>query len=615
MRLCMKKTALSMAEPKTNELMEKIVSLCKRKGFVFQSSEIYGGINGFWDYGPLGAELKRNVKYLWWNSMTRFRDDVVGLEATIIMHPQIWRASGHVETFADLMRECPMTRKRVRADQVEPQSGTVYRFTGAESSKSGLKVEKPFAILLPKGGHPESARKMAREFYAQGSAAAGIGELAALELKGETVAAVENSIDFHPESGVELSEARPFNLMFKTYVGPVESEENVAYLRPETAQAIFAQFKNVLETSRQTPPFGIAQIGKAFRNEVTPRNFTFRSREFEQMELEFFIKPDEAIEAISGQVVEPGSGHPGEPQPNWGWKIWHKYWVEERIRFYEGIGLSRNSLVEYWQKPEELAHYSRACVDILYKFPFGKRDEKGELVGEELEGVAARSDFDLSQHERFSGKPMTVFDEELRAAWGKLDDARKKELSDRYYAARLKYLTKTGVSAEQAAKDAKEDAEGLAKGQYIPHVIEPSAGVDRLILALISSAYNEEQVTDEKGKVETRVVLKFHPRIAPIKVGVFPLLKNKPELVKKAYEVRDLLRPHMTVFYDEAGAIGRRYRRQDEAGTPFGVTIDFDTLGEKPELLNTVTLRERDTMQQTRVKIDELVSLLTGKIR
>jgi glycyl-tRNA synthetase len=422
-------------------------------------------------------------------------------------------------------------------------------------------------------------------------------------------------VDFHPESGIELTPARPFNLMFKTYVGPVESEEGVAYLRPETAQAIFVQFKNVVETSRQMPPFGIAQIGKAFRNEVTPRNFTFRSREFEQMELEFFIKPDEAIEAISGSVAQPGDGHPGEPQANWGWKTWHKYWVEERIKFYEGIGLPRKSLVEYWQKPEELAHYSRACVDILYKFPFGKRDEKGELVGEELEGVAARSDFDLSQHERFSGKPMAVFDEELRAAWGKLDDAKKKELSDRYYEARLKYLTKTGVAAEKAAKDAKEDAEGLAKGQYIPHVIEPSAGVDRLILALISSAYQEEEVTDEKGKAETRVMLKFHPRIAPIKVGVFPLLKNKPELVKKALEVRDLLRKHMTVFYDEAGAIGRRYRRQDEAGTPFGVTIDFDTLGEKPEMLNTVTLRERDTMQQTRVKIEELIPLLLEKIR
>ena len=605
-----------MAEPKINELMEKIVSLCKRKGFVFQSSEIYGGINGFWDYGPLGAELKRNVKELWWHTMTRFRDDVVGLEATIIMHPQIWRASGHVETFADLMRECPLTRKRVRADQVDPQSGVIYRFTGAEFKQTGWQVEKPFAFLLGKGEHPESARKKAREFYAQGATDAAKVEWATFELKGETTIPVENSIDFHPESGVELTEARPFNLMFKTYVGPVESEDSIAYLRPETAQAIFAQFKNVLETSRQTPPFGIAQIGKAFRNEVTPRNFIFRSREFEQMELEFFIKPDEAVEAISGSVVTVSeTAHPGEPQANWGWQAWHQYWVEERVAFYEGIGLPRNTLGFHRQTAAELAHYARACVDILFKFPFSKRDEKGIVLGDELEGIAARSDFDLSQHARFSGKPMSVFDEELRVAWAKLDDAKKKELSDRYYAARLKYLAKTGIAAEQAAKDAREDAEGLAKGQYVPHVIEPSAGVDRLILALISNAYHEEQVTDEKGKVETRVVMKFHPRVAPIKVGVFPLLKNKPELVKKALAVRDLLRPHMNVFYDEAGAIGRRYRRQDEAGTPFGVTIDFDTLGEKPECLDTVTLRERDSMLQTRVKIDDLLPLLLGKIR
>jgi len=605
-----------MAEPKTNELMEKIVSLCKRKGLVFQSSEIYGGINGFWDYGPLGAELKRNVKELWWNTMTRFRDDVVGLEATIIMHPQIWRASGHVETFADLMRECPMTRKRVRADQVDPQSGSVYRFTGGTSGTSGWEVTKPFAILLEKGAHPESARKKAREYYAQGTAEAKAGDLSSIQLLGETITPVENSIDFHPESGVELSEARPFNLMFKTYVGPVESEENVAYLRPETAQAIFAQFKNVLETSRQTPPFGIGQIGKAFRNEVTPRNFTFRSREFEQMELEFFIKPDEVVEAIAGGVVTvPETGHPGEPQPNWGWQAWHQYWVEERVKFYEGIGLPRETLGFHRQTPEELAHYARACVDILYKFPFSKKNEKGELIGEELEGIAARSDFDLSQHERFSGKPMGYFDDELRTAWGKLEDSRKQELSNRYYQARLKYLTKTGLATEKAEKKAREDVEGLAKGQYIPHVIEPSAGVDRLILALIANAFCEEEVTDEKGKVETRVVMRFHPRIAPVKVGVFPLLKNKPELVSKAREIRDLLRPHMNVFYDEAGAIGRRYRRQDEAGTPFGVTIDFDTLGEKPEMLDTVTLRERDSMQQTRVKISELLPLLLSKIR
>jgi glycyl-tRNA synthetase len=597
-----------MSDPKDNPLMEKIVSLCKRRGFIFQSSEIYGGINGFWDYGPMGAELKRNVKEAWWNTMTRQREDVVGLEATIIMSPRIWKASGHVDTFADLMRECPMTKKRVRADQVEPQSGIVYRWIGAESKVSGWKPEKNFAYLLRKGENPESARKKAREFYAQGSTDATTGEWTQLELKGETTVAVSNSIDFHPESCVELTEARPFNLMFKTYVGPLESEENVAYLRPETAQAIFAQFKNVLETSRQKVPFGIGQIGKAFRNEVTPRNFTFRSREFEQMELEFFIKPDEAVEAISHSVATPASkNHPGEPQANWGWQLWHQYWVEERIKFYENIGLPRTTLEEYWQKPEELAHYARATVDILFKFPFGTQ---------ELEGIAARSDFDLSQHARFSGKSMGVFDDELKAAWEKLAKEKQDELWRRYYENRKKYLLKSGVADEPAAKNATEDANGLAKGQYIPHVIEPSAGVDRLILALICNAYSEDEAPDEKGKMETRVVLKFHPRIAPVKVAVFPLLKNKPELVAKAKAVRDLLRPHMNVFYDEAGAIGRRYRRQDEIGTPYGVTIDFDTLGEKgDELKDTVTLRDRDTMKQERVKISELLPFLLSKIR
>jgi glycyl-tRNA synthetase len=415
----------------------------------------------------------------------------------------------------------------------------------------------------------------------------------------------------------EKTDARPFNLMFETTIGPIRSEENMSYLRPETAQAIFVQFKNVLETSRQKVPFGVAQVGKAFRNEVNPRNFTFRSREFEQMELEFFIKPDEAIEAIYGTVAQSaGPGHPGEPKANWGWQIWHQYWVEERLRFYESIGLPRASLVEYWQKPEELAHYARATVDILYKFPFSKRDAQGELMGEELEGVAARSDFDLSQHQRFSGKPMTVFDEELKTAWPKLEEGKKAELAQRYFEARRKYLVKVGEADETAEKQARADADALARGYYVPHVIEPSAGVDRLALALICNAYCEDQAPDEKGKLETRIVMRFHPRIAPVKVAVFPLLKNKPELVAKAKLVRDLLRPHMSVFYDEAGAIGRRYRRQDEAGTPFGVTIDFDTLGEKgPDLKDTVTLRERDSMKQDRVKIEDLARILAEKMK
>ena len=608
-----------MPEPNTNELMEKIVSLCKRRGFIFQSSEIYGGINGFWDYGPLGAELKRNVKDLWWRSMTQDRGDVVGLEATIIMHPKIWEASGHTSTFSDPMVDCLGCKKRFRADQIEPQKGAVFHYTGARSKETGWHLEKEYSVLIKSAENAESARKRARQFYFQSSLDKAMGG-GNLVIEGERSEQVEHSTQYCNECGSLLTEARQFNLMFKTYVGPVESEENVAYLRPETAQAIFAQFKNVLDVSRQKVPFGICQIGKAFRNEINPRNFTFRSREFEQMELEYFIRPDEVVEAIAGRVAKTTDPQPStldpQPQSDWGWEAWHKYWVEQRIRWYESIGLPRASLVEYWQKPEELAHYARATVDILFKFPFSKRDDQGELTGEELEGIAARSDFDLSQHERFSGKPMSVFDDELRVAWAKLDETRKQELSRRYYTARYQYLTKSGVPAEQAAQDATEDADALAKGQYVAHVIEPSAGVDRLILALICHAYREDQAPDEKGKLETRVVMRFHPRVAPVKVAVFPLLKNRPELVRKAREVRDLLRAHLTVFYDEVGAIGRRYRRQDEAGTPFGLTIDFDTLGEKgPELRDTVTLRDRDTMKQERVKIGDLLPLLLERVR
>jgi glycyl-tRNA synthetase len=552
-----------MAEPKENLQMEKIVSLCKRRGFIFQSSEIYGGLNGFWDYGPLGAELKRNVKELWWNAMTRQREDVAGLEATIIMSPKIWEASGHVATFSDPMIDCKTCKGRFRADQTD---------------------EIPC---------PQKPSKCVNECHG------------------------------------EKTEARAFNLMFQTYVGPTATAADIAYLRPETAQAIFAQFKNVLETSRQKVPFGIAQVGKAFRNEVTPRNYTFRSREFEQMELEFFIKPDEVIEAIHGSVADAGSrvcenaddprsDETRLPQPNWGWQAWHKYWVEERVRFYEGIGLSRETLGFHIQTKEELAHYARACTDILFKFPFSKKDADGNVAGDELEGIAARSDFDLSQHQRFSGKPMGVFDDELRQAWAKLPKEKQDDLWKRYYDNRKNYLTKCAKpdeTPEQISQQATEDANGLAKGQYIPHVIEPSAGVDRLILALIANAYSETTKTDDKGRSETIYTMKFHPRVAPIKVGVLPLLKNKPELVKKALEVRDLLRPWMNVYYDDGGSIGKRYARQDEAGTPFCVTVDFDTLGEKPELLDTVTIRYRDDGKQERLKISGLLAFLLSKIR
>ena len=635
----------SMAEPKENLQMEKIVSLCKRRGFIFQSSEIYGGINGFWDYGPLGAELKRNVKELWWNAMTRQRDDVAGLEATIIMSPAIWKASGHVDTFSDPMCSCKQCKKLIREDQwwtlmcEQPWVQSLAAIVEAGSNE--LRGENLLKWAKTKGNglapnlalvrNPEVTLSWLAEDVANGKTPADAKEYflyLATEQRGAT-----GFVKPCPHCGGELTEPRPFNLMFKSHYGPVESEENVCYLRPETAQAIFAQFKNVLETSRQKVPFGIAQVGKAFRNEITPRNFTFRSREFEQMELEFFIKPDEVIEAIHGSVAsadvvrssgresahsENQSGFTSAATDNWGWEAWHQYWVEERVRFYEGIGLSRATLGFHHQTPEELAHYARACTDILFKFPFSKKDENGNVKGDELEGIAARSDFDLSQHQRFSGKPMGVFDDELRAAWAKLPKEKSDDLWRRYYENRKNYLTKSAKpdeTAEQIQKQATEDANGLAKGQYIPHVIEPSAGVDRLILALIANAYTESVKTDDKGKSETIYTMKFHPRVAPIKVGVLPLLKNKPELVKKALAVRDLLRPWMNVYYDDGGSIGKRYARQDEAGTPFCVTIDFDTLGEKPELLDTVTIRYRDDGKQERLKISELRDFLLTKIR
>jgi len=551
--------------------MEKIVSLCKRRGFIFQSSEIYGGLNGFWDYGPLGAELKRNIKESWWRTMTLLRDDVVGLDASIIMHPKIWQASGHVDTFSDPMSTCKHCKKLVRSDQVwEILAEQAWGQTVAELCPGGVvDTGRLLGWAKGKGRHqapnlavvrnPEvTMSSLTERLQKPGSPPLTEKELyqyLATEQLPQT-----GLITPCPYCGGELTPPRQFNLMFKTHCGPVESDDNLAYLRPETAQAIFVQFKNTLDVSRQKVPFGICQIGKAFRNEVTPRNFTFRSREFEQMELEFFIRPDEVVQKMAGSVAKLSDPQPSTltPQPTWGWELWHKYWVEQRVQWYESIGLGRDTLVDYWQKKEELAHYAKATVDILYKFPFGTQ---------ELEGIAARGDFDLTQHQKFSGKSMEYFDDE-------------------------------------------------AKAKYVPHVIEPSAGVDRLALALICNAYCEDQAPDEKGKMETRVVMKFHPRIAPIKVAVLPLLKNKPELVKKAKEVRELLRPHMSVFYDEAGAIGRRYRRQDEAGTPFGVTVDFDTLGEKgPELQDTVTLRDRDSMKQERVKIGDLVPMLLEKIR
>ena len=549
-------------------LMEKIVALCKRRGFIFQSSEIYGGLNGFWDYGPLGAELKRNLRDTWWRTMTREREDVEGLDASIIMHPSIWKASGHTETFSDPMCTCKQCKKLIRADQIpailqeQPWVQSLSAFADEDGNFSGVDLKKwakgkgeklaPWLTLVK---DPDAS---IQDLLAQ------TGKLAAKDYPEfyQSLAKQQQSITPCPYCGGELTEPRAFNLMFQTYTGPVQSEDNKAYLRPETAQAIFVQFKNVLESSRQKVPFGICQIGKAFRNEINPRNYIFRSREFEQMELEFFIKPDEVIEKLHGSVAKWHEGADlSEPQPNWGWEMWHRYWVDQRVKYYESIGLGRDVLDFYWQKDNELAHYAKATVDILFKFPFGT---------EELEGIAARGAFDLTQHSNFVGKPQDYFDEE-------------------------------------------------AKERYIPHVIEPSAGLDRLALAVISNAYHEETSTDAKGKTETRVVMRFHPRIAPFKVGLFPLLKNKPELVAKARELHQLLKPHMNCFYDEAGSIGRRYARQDEAGTPFCVTVDFETLEGVKEGANagekdTVTLRHRDSTQQERIKLSDLLSKLLPAI-
>ncbi len=590
-------TAMSSDTKTSAASMEKIVSLCKRRGFIYQSSEIYGGCGGIWDYGPLGAELKRNLRDIWWRTMTREREDVLGLDAGILMNPAIWKASGHVDTFADLMRECSLTNKRVRADHVEPQDGTVLRYSAAHAP-NGWRWDRPITALLKNGEHIESFRKRVRALIAQNAGEAA-GKPEEIELLDETKTdVVAGSVDFHPETGGLLGEARPFNLMLKTYLGPTATEDDVTYLRPETAQAIFAQFKNVFDSSRVKVPFGIGQIGKAFRNEVTPKNFTFRSREFEQMELEFFIKPDEAVEIICGEVAPWHEGADlSEPQPNWGWELWHRYWVDQRTRFYQGIGIG-NVLEYYWQTPEDLAHYARACVDILCEFPFGT---------EELEGIAARGDFDLSQHQKHSGKTQEVFDEELKNAAAKLSDEQKEALIQKRLAAEA---AKTKGSPLPEA-DVRAWFERLFKGNYVPHVIEPSAGLDRMALAVIAKAYEEFEKTDDKGKKETITVLRFHPRVAPIKVGVFPLLKNKPELVAKAREVYALLKKHLNCFYDETASIGRRYARQDEVGTPFGVTIDFETCGEKgPELQDTVTLRHRDGGEQERVKISDLLGKL-----
>ncbi|HEX2700399.1 MAG TPA: glycine--tRNA ligase [Acidimicrobiales bacterium] len=434
-----------MAEP-SPELMETIVNLCKRRGFVFPSSEIYGGFRSTYDYGPLGALMLRNVKDAWWRSMVQLRDDVVGIDAAILSSPKVWEASGHLANFTDPLVDCRSCKERWRADHIE---GTC------------------------------------------------------------------------PNCGsTDLTEARAFNMMFQTFVGPVQEGANIAYFRPETAQGMFVNFLNVLNTSRKRPPFGIAQTGKSFRNEITPGNFVFRTREFEQMELEFFVPPSEA-------------------------ETWFDYWTTERMNWYLDLGIPADWLRLRPHDKEELSHYSSATSDVEFRYPWGWG---------ELEGIANRGDFDLSAHAAASGERLEYFDQ--------------------------------GTNE-----------------RYVPHVIEPAAGATRAMMAFLLAAYDTDVVNDE-----TRTVLRLDPRLAPYKVAVLPLSK-KDTLTPTAREVLVRLQPHWMVDYDETQAIGRRYRRQDEIGTPLCVTVDFDTLDDKA-----VTIRDRDTLEQVRVPIDELVDTLRSRL-
>ena len=428
--------------------MQTMVSLCKRRGFVFQSSEIYGGLNSCWDYGPLGANLKFNVKMSWWKAMTR-RDDVVGLDASILMHPTVWKASGHVDGFSDPLVDCKNCGTRFRGDNTD----SYINNKECPSCKSK-----------------------------------------------------------------NLTEPRQFNLMFKTHMGPMEDATAVVYLRPETAQGIFVNFENVRESSRRKLPFGIAQIGKSFRNEITPGNFIFRTREFEQMEMQYFVKP-------------------GEDEG------WFDRWKETRMNYYESIGLKKENLRFHPHGPKELAHYAKAAVDVQYKLPFG---------WQELEGIHNRSDFDLTQHSKFSGKKLEYFEE-------------------------------------------------ATKEKFVPFVIETAVGCDRLVLAVLADAYREEVAKDEEtGKEDVRIVLGFHPDLAPIKVAVLPLSK-KIELGEPAMQIRHKLAEEFDVQYDDTASIGKRYRRQDEIGTPFCITFDFDSLNDQK-----VTVRHRDTMKQDRIAISQV---------
>ncbi len=513
--------------------MEKIVSLCKRRGIIFQSAEIYGGLNGCWDYGPLGVELKRNLKEYWWRCNVQERGDVLGMDGSILTHNSVLVASGHVGGFSDPMCDCLLSKERLRADQIPAQSGLACWYEGARKPDGSWSSSKAFAMLVPSEKEMKTARRGARQYYAR--LAGKETQPSEIELLGERVEEVVDSTRFNPANGSLLTEAREFNLMFRTTIGAASDENDpsaIGWLRPETAQSIFCQYRNILESSRARLPFGIAQIGKSFRNEINPRNFTFRSREFEQMEIEYFCREEDGLRLTDD-------------------------WLEARLTFYENIGIPRHKIHVLDVPDGERAFYSKKTYDLEYEFPFGVQ---------ELEGIAYRTDYDLRRHQECSGKTMEYFDEGTRE-------------------------------------------------RFLPHVVEPSAGCDRTVLALICEAFDEEELGRD-GKSDVRTVLHFHPRMAPIKAAVFPLLKKNAEQVRIAHEIERTLRPWMNVFYDEAGAVGRRYRRQDEVGTPFCITVDFETLGEgSGEFKDTVTVRHRDSMEQERLPIGELLHWLVRRVR
>jgi glycyl-tRNA synthetase len=500
--------------------MDEVINVCKRRGIIFQSSEIYQGLAGFFDYGPLGVELRNNIKKAWWTDMVHRRDDIVGLDSSIISSPRIWVASGHVGGFSDPMVDCKKSKSRFRADQL------FWARAEVDGDLLG------YVSMLEADDMEELAKKAAEKLKKKAKIQ---GTLTVSELKDFTEATEEEQpLIPSPATGEpgSLTPPRDFNLMFQTNVGAMSDASSVAYLRPETAQGIFTNFKNVVDTGRVKVPFGIAQIGKAFRNEITPRNFIFRSREFEQMEIEYFIPPDDDV-----------------------WAEFQEQWVKTAYDWLVSIGVDPDLLSRDVHEDHKLAHYARACTDLMFKFPFGTQ---------ELMGIAARGNYDLSQHANASGKSMEYFD-------------------------------------------------AGSKQKYVPHVIEPSIGVDRLMLAVLVSSFAEDEVGGEK-----RFYFRFHPRLAPVKVAVFPLVKNKPVIVEKAQAILKKLQRRYNVVYDETGSIGKRYRRMDEAGTPFCITVDFDTIEGEVE---TVTVRDRDSTEaigggtvEGRMTIPEVLEFLEEQI-